>query len=103
MNYIITGTICILIGIGLAKVFPYVKDFKITKDEKAKIIEVIVDTTKEVLEVANAKTKDQVVLAVTNITIKKLDEEKIKGFSRKDIELVVNSVVSKLSMHLMDY
>ncbi|QZY56728.1 hypothetical protein [Crassaminicella profunda] len=88
--------IALFVGIGIASLYPYLKDFRVSPQEKAKVQEILVDTTKDILRVATSKDKEQLVLAITNITMRKLEQENIKGFRRQDIELMGNIVVEKL-------
>lgn len=101
MQTIIYVIIALLTGIALANLYPYLKDFKVTPEEKAKVTEIIVDVTKDILNVAISKDKKQLVLAITNITMRKLEQENIKGFRRKDIELMTKIVVDKLENYVI--
>ncbi|WP_427340664.1 hypothetical protein [Caloranaerobacter sp. DY30410] len=101
LQLLIGGSILVLITIAVVKLIPYIKDFKITSEEKAKVQEILIDAAKSILEVASSKDKKQLVLAITNITMRKLEQENIKGFRRKDIELMTNIVVDKLEDYVI--
>lgn len=97
MMYIVYIIVGLLVGIGAAKLYPYLKDFKVSPEEKAAVQEIIIDTVKDILKVASTnKSKEQLVLAITNITMRRLEEERITGFRREDIELMASIVVDKL-------
>ncbi|QIB26651.1 hypothetical protein [Caloranaerobacter azorensis] len=96
METLIIIVIAFIAGIAAAKLIPYIKDFKVTSEEKAKVQEILIDAAKNILEVANSKDKEQLILAITNIAYRELESENIKGFTRKDIELMARIVVDKL-------
>ncbi|SHH49824.1 hypothetical protein SAMN02745135_00993 [Caloranaerobacter azorensis DSM 13643] len=96
METLIIIVIACIAGIAAAKLIPYIKDFKVTSEEKAKVQEILIDAAKNILEVANSKDKEQLILAITNIAYRELENENIKGFTRKDIELMARIVVDKL-------
>lgn len=97
MEYIGMLMVGVLIGIAGIKLYPMLKDMKITDEEKAKVQLIVIDTLKDIVSVAsNTKSKPQLVLAITNITMNKLEKENIDGFSKEEIELIVNGVVNKL-------
>ncbi|KPU27873.1 hypothetical protein TR13x_00505 [Caloranaerobacter sp. TR13] len=96
METLIIIVITFIAGIAVAKLIPYIKDFKVTSEEKAKVQEILIDTAKNILEVANTKDKEQLILAITNITYRELEKENIKGFTKKDIELMARIIVDKL-------
>jgi hypothetical protein len=97
MEYIILIIIGLLIILTLFRLYPYLKDFKVTSSEKAKVQEILIDTAKDILSVASSnKSKDQLVVVVTNITTKKLEKENITNFPRKDIEHMASIIIDKL-------
>ncbi|MBO8161057.1 MAG: hypothetical protein H0Z24_05425 [Thermosipho sp. (in: Bacteria)] len=96
LQLLIGGSVLVLITIAIVKLIPYLKDFKITPEEKAKVQEILIQTTKDILSVATSKDKSQLTLAITNITMRKLEENKISGFRREDIKLMAEIVVDKL-------
>jgi hypothetical protein len=85
-----------LIGLTFIRLFPIIKDGKITAAEKAKVQEILIDTVKDFLLINNSNSKDDIKVAVANITMKKLDQENIKGFAREDIDQMSSIVVDKL-------
>jgi len=97
MDTLIIILITILVTVAAVKLYPYIKDLKVSPEEKAAVQEIIVDTVKDILTVASAnKTKEQLVVAITNIVMRRMSEEEITGFTEKDIKLMVDIVIIAL-------
>jgi len=97
MNYIVVGLLCFIVGIAFAKLFPYIKDGKITPDEKAYVQGIIIDVIKDILLItSDIPSKNKLVLIITEKIVKTLSEENINGFSQEEIERTVSILIDKL-------
>ena len=102
METLIIILITILITVAVLKLYPYIKDFKVSPEEKAAVQAIIVDTVKDIVTVASTnKTKEQLVVAITNIVMRRMSEEDITGFREKDIKLMVDIMLDKLEPYIL--
>lgn len=89
--------VTVILTTAIMKLWPYIKDFKITPEEKKKVEAIILETVKEILNVATAdKTKEQLVFISTGIVVGILEKENITSFKESEIELMISRIIDKL-------
>lgn len=97
MDYIIIGLLCFIIGITIAKIIPYIKDKKITPNEKEKIQGIIVDAIKSIIVLSTGITsKEKLIVTITHSIINTIEENNIDGFTEEEIEQMVETIINKL-------
>lgn len=89
--------ITVLVTVGIMKLWPYIKDFKITPEEKKKVENIIIETVNDIFKVASAKnTKEQLVIMITGIVLEKLKDENITCFKKCEMEKMISNMLDKL-------
>jgi len=102
MTTLVIIVISFVCGIGIARLFPYVKDFKVTPDEKDKIEDIIIDTSKNIFEILKTNGSSDLVLTFSNIIMEELEKNDINDFSKEDIEMILNILAKKLQNQLVE-
>lgn len=99
MNPLVVGILCVgclVVGLGLAKVLPIVKDKKITSEEEGEFKGIVISTIKKCLELSTVKTQKELEDYCVAQISEELKANKISDFSDTEIRIAVAPLLDLL-------